>query len=65
MALTERIKLYKKIENERGNPLVVYVTSQRPGAVGGILSGIGELVNEKQKAWIKSKLKQDTVFCSS
>ncbi len=28
----------------------------------GILSGIGELINEKQKAWVKSKLKQDTVF---
>lgn len=28
----------------------------------GILSGIGELINEKQKTWIKSKLKQDTVF---
>lgn len=28
----------------------------------GILFGIGELINEKQKAWIKSKLKQDTIF---
>ena len=28
----------------------------------GILSGTGELINEKQKAWTKSKLKQDTVF---
>ncbi len=28
----------------------------------GILSGMGELINEKQKAWVKSKLKQDTVF---
>lgn len=28
----------------------------------GILSGIGELINEKQKAWIKSKLKQDIIF---
>ncbi len=28
----------------------------------GILSGIGELVNEKQKAWVKSKLKEDTIF---
>jgi len=28
----------------------------------GILSGMGELIDEKQKAWIKSKLKQDTTF---
>ena len=27
-----------------------------------ILFGIGELINEKQKIWIKSKLKQDTIF---
>jgi len=28
----------------------------------GILSGMGELINEKQKAWVKSKLKKDTAF---
>ena len=28
----------------------------------GILSGMGELINEKQKHWAKSKLKKDTVF---
>lgn len=27
-----------------------------------ILFGIGELIDEKQKIWIKSKLKQDTIF---
>jgi predicted nucleotidyltransferase component of viral defense system len=27
-----------------------------------ILSGLGELLNEKQKAWVKSKLKNDTLF---
>lgn len=27
-----------------------------------ILSGIGDLLNEKQKAWVKSKLKSETVF---
>lgn len=27
-----------------------------------VLSGIGELLNEKQKAWVKSNLKNDTVF---
>ncbi|MBU3918593.1 nucleotidyl transferase AbiEii/AbiGii toxin family protein [Patescibacteria group bacterium] len=28
----------------------------------GILSGMGELIEEKQKTWVKSNLKQDTVF---
>lgn len=28
----------------------------------GILAGIGELVSEKQKRWVKSDLKKDTVF---
>ncbi len=27
-----------------------------------ILSGIGELLNEKQKAWVKSNLKNETIF---
>ncbi|MEK7203048.1 MAG: hypothetical protein AAB653_01910 [Patescibacteria group bacterium] len=27
-----------------------------------ILSGIGELLDEKQKAWVKSKLKTETIF---
>lgn len=28
----------------------------------GILFGIGELINEKQKSWMKSKLKKETIF---
>ncbi len=28
----------------------------------GILAGIGELIDDKQKAWIKANLKKDTVF---
>ena len=28
----------------------------------GILAGIGELLDEKQKAWVKTNLKKDTVF---
>jgi hypothetical protein len=27
-----------------------------------ILDGIGELLNEKQKAWVKAKLKSETIF---
>jgi len=27
-----------------------------------ILSGIGELINEKQKGWVKLRLKKDTIF---
>jgi len=43
MALTERIQLYKKIEEKRGNPLVVYVTSQRQGAAGAMA---GDVIDE-------------------
>jgi predicted nucleotidyltransferase component of viral defense system len=28
----------------------------------GILAGIGELIDEKQKAWVKANLKKDTAF---
>lgn len=28
----------------------------------GILFGIGELIDEKQKSWVKSKLKKETIF---
>lgn len=28
----------------------------------GILSGIGELLDEKQKLWVKEKLKVETIF---
>jgi len=28
----------------------------------GILAGMGELMNEKQKAWVKANLKKDTAF---
>ncbi|MEA3296056.1 MAG: nucleotidyl transferase AbiEii/AbiGii toxin family protein [Patescibacteria group bacterium] len=28
----------------------------------GILFGMGELINEKQKSWVKSKLKKETIF---
>jgi hypothetical protein len=28
----------------------------------GILSGMGELLDEKQKAWVKSKLRTETIF---
>lgn len=38
MTLAERIKIYKKIEKKRGNPLIVYVTSQRKGASGSMAS---------------------------
>jgi len=27
-----------------------------------ILSGMGELMDEKQKAWVKNNLKKDTIF---
>lgn len=34
MSLSKRIQLYRKIEQERGRPLIAYVTSQRANASG-------------------------------
>lgn len=28
----------------------------------GILSGLGELLDNKQKTWVKSQLRSDTIF---
>lgn len=38
MDLEQRQKLYKKIEDYRGRPLIVYATSTRPGAPGKMAS---------------------------
>jgi hypothetical protein len=47
MALKERTELYKKIETKRGNPLVVYVTSQRQGALASMAGDvIDELIDQ-------------------
>lgn len=47
MALTERVKLYKNIETKRGNPLIVYVTSQRQGALASMAGDvIDELIDQ-------------------
>ncbi len=47
MALAERVELYKKIETKRGNPLVVFVTSQRQGAIGSMAGDvIDELIDQ-------------------
>src|SRR3989344_6905926 len=34
MALADRLKYYAELEAHTGNPLLVYVTSRRPGASG-------------------------------
>lgn len=36
MSLEERLPLYKELEEQRGRPLIVYVTSERSGATGAI-----------------------------
>lgn len=43
MNLQERIALYKEFEEKRKRPLITYLTSQRPGASGGMA---GDVVNE-------------------
>lgn len=40
MNASHRVNLYKKIETKRGNPLIVYVTSQRRGANGSMAADV-------------------------
>jgi hypothetical protein len=40
MSYAERVELYKKIEKERSQPLITYITSSRPNAEGVIASDI-------------------------
>jgi len=47
MNIKTRVKLYKDLEKKRGNPLIVYVTSQRGGAFGSMASdSINELIDQ-------------------
>lgn len=49
MAIAERITLYREIEALRGRPLVVYVTSSRPGAQGQMAGDVvAELLAQLQ-----------------
>lgn len=55
--INNRVKLYKKLEELRGNPLIVYVTSIRPGvnaqmggdAVSEIVRQLNEIPKEKKE----------------
>ncbi len=40
MTYAERVELYRQIEEERGRPLITYVTSSRPNAEGVIASDV-------------------------
>jgi hypothetical protein len=49
MSLPERLKLYSEIEKNRKRPLIVYVTSQRPGAAGNMAGDvIPEFIDQLQ-----------------
>jgi hypothetical protein len=51
MALTERLAMYRELEESRSRPLVVYVTSSRSGELGsGRMAGdaVGELLLQLQ-----------------
>lgn len=50
MGLGERIEFYKQIEELRKRPLIVYVTSQRPNAIG-LMAGdvIPEFIDQLQR----------------
>lgn len=50
MGLSERIQLYRQIEQHRERPLIVYVTSQRSGAPGSMAGDvIPEFIDQLQK----------------
>lgn len=46
MAITERIELYKKIEEKRGNPLIVYITSQRTLVIPQMRKPLGMMASD-------------------
>src|SRR5467141_319672 len=50
MGLPSRLDLYKKVEARRNRPLIVYVTSNRPNAAGGIAGdSVPELLDQLQR----------------
>ncbi len=50
MGLDVRVNLYKELEKHRGNPLIVYITSDRRNAEGSISGdAVGELLDQIQK----------------
>lgn len=66
MKYIERIKLYKKLEEKRGNPLIVYVTSQRAGAQGGMGSDvIDEFIDQIEKVKDAEKKSVDLLIEST
>lgn len=55
MSFAERKDLYKKFTERRGNPVVAYITSGRPGATGNIAQdSIRQFIDQIEK------LPQDT-----
>lgn len=50
MTIEARLELYRRIEEKRKRPLVVYVTSNRPNATGQIASdSVAEILEQLQK----------------
>lgn len=50
MNLVARLELYKAFEKKRGRPLIVYVTSQRSGAIGSMAGdAIDEFIEQIEK----------------
>jgi len=50
MSLENRLKIYRRLEQERGRPLIVFVTGDRKNAEAGIASdAVRELLYQLQK----------------
>ncbi|MEP7103251.1 MAG: hypothetical protein ABI721_00905 [Candidatus Dojkabacteria bacterium] len=60
---SDRSKLYKEIENNTKRPLIVYVTSQRDGAVGQMAGdAINELIDQVEQIKIAGKKEIDILI---
>lgn len=65
MAIDKRLILYKQLEEKRGNPLIVYVTSQRRGAGGGMAADVIDQVIDQIEALPNGKEEIDFLIEST
>ncbi|HOI59795.1 MAG TPA: hypothetical protein PKU93_00560 [Candidatus Pacearchaeota archaeon] len=65
MSIKTRLELYKKLEEKRGNPLIVYVTSQRMGARGGMAADVIDQIIDQIEALPSGKKEIDFLIEST
>lgn len=65
MSIRERLTLYRKLEQKRGRPLIVYVTSTREGSFGGISADVVPEIQDQLQALPKKTKALDLLLVSS